>query len=182
MRTSLSTLALVALAAAFRRRPPTTTRSRKGASLPSITDGGVTFTNLDNGFGGTQNFVIDQADGDLTGIPGFTPLMTLGFGGWSPGPHVGFSRIISCDITTGQTADTGSIEVFELGSYAGNTITLEAYSGASPRRQPAGSDPDQRGIHYYALSISGVTFRSDAPVGGGPSDSGAFFAVVDHVA
>ena len=100
MKTSTITfaLALVALASHASAQTADYDTLSEGTFAPTITDGGVTFANLDNGFGGTQNFVLEQADGDLTGIPGFTSPMTLGFGGWSPGPHVGFSRIISCDI------------------------------------------------------------------------------------
>jgi hypothetical protein len=174
-------LALVALAAHASAQTADYDTLSEGTFAPSITDGGVTFTNLDNGFGGTQNFVMEQADGDLTGMPGFTTPMTLGFGGWSPGPHVGFSRIISCDITTGLTADTGSIEIFELGSYAGNTITLEAYSGASLVGSQTVPIQTSGSIHHYSLSITGVTFDRMHLLGGGASDSGAFFAVVDHV-
>jgi hypothetical protein len=153
----------------------------EGTFATSIVDGGITFANMNNGLGGTQNFTIDEADGDLTGMPGFTSPMTMGFGGWSPGPHVGFGRIISFDFTTGQTADTGSIEIFELGSYVGNTITLEAYSGSTVVASQ--SVPIQSGfsIHHYSLSVSGATFDRLHVVGSGPSDSGAFFAVVDHV-
>ncbi|HEV8114341.1 MAG TPA: hypothetical protein VGR31_16335 [Planctomycetota bacterium] len=154
---------------------------QEGNYAPTITDGGVTFTNLDNGFGGAQNFCPEQADGNLTGIPGFTSPMTLGFGGWSPGPGVGFSRIISCDITTGATANTGSVEVFEFGSYAGNTITLEAYMGATLVGSQGVTIPSGFSIHHYPLSISGVSFDRLHLVGGGPQDSGAFFAVIDHV-
>jgi hypothetical protein len=153
----------------------------EGTFATTMTDGGITFSNMNNGLGGTQNFTIDEADGDLTGMPGFTTPMTMGFGGWSPGPHVGFGRIISFDFSTSQTADTASIEIFELGSYAGNSITLEARSGSTV----VGSQtvPIQSGfsIHHYSLSVSGVTFDHLHVVGSGPSDSGAFFAAVDHV-
>ncbi len=183
MKTSIATsvLALAALAAPASAQLADFDTLSEGTFAPTITDGGVTFSNLDNGFGGAQNFCPEQADGDLTGIPGFTPLMTLGFGGWSPGPHVGFSRIISCDITTGLIADNGSVEVFEFGSYAGNTITLEAYSGVTLVGSQAVTIPSGFSIHHYALSISGVAFDRLHLVGGGPMDNGAFFAVIDHV-
>jgi hypothetical protein len=176
-----SALLLAALAPAASAQTADFDTYSEGTFATTMSDGGITFSNMNNGLGGTQNFTIDEADGDLTGMPGFTTPMTMGFGGWSPGPHVGFGRIISFDFGTGQTADTGSIEIFELGSYAGNSITLEALSGNTV----VGSQtvPIQSGfsIHHYSLSVTGTSFDHLHVFGSGPSDSGAFFAVVDHV-
>jgi hypothetical protein len=179
--TAIPFISLAALAAPAAAQTADFDTQSEGTFATTIVDGGVTFSNLDNGLGGTMNFTMEQADADLTGMPGFTTPMTLGFGGWSPGPHCAFGRIISCDITTGLTANTGSVEVFELGSYVGNSISLLAYSGASL----VGSQtvPIQSGfsIHHYTLSVSGVSFDRLHVLGSGASDSGAFFAVFDHV-
>jgi hypothetical protein len=153
----------------------------EGSPSTVIVDGGITFSNMNNGLGGTPNFVIEQADGTLTGMPGFTTPMTLGFGGYSPGPGAAFSRIISFDITPSQGASAASLQMFEFGSYAGNTITLQALAGATVVASQTITIPSGFAIHHYAFSVSGASFDHLHVLGAGPQDNGAFFALVDHV-
>jgi hypothetical protein len=153
----------------------------EGNYAPILADGGITFSNLVNGFGGAQNFCPEQADGTLTGTAGFTSPMTLGFGGWSPGNGAAFARCISFEMTTGQVVGSGGLEVYEFGSYAGNTITLEALSGATVVASQSITIPTGFAIHHYPFAVGGVSFDRMRLVGAGPQDSGAFFAVIDHV-
>jgi hypothetical protein len=153
----------------------------EGSPATTIVDGGISFTNMNNGLGGTPNFVIEQADATLTGIPGFTTPMTLGFGGYSPGPGAAFSRIISFDITPPSSASSGALEMFEFGSYAGNTITLQALSGATVVASQTITIPSGFAIHHYSFSVSAASFDHLHVLGAGPQDNGAFFALVDHV-
>ena len=146
---------------------------------PVIVDGGITFSNYTNGIGGTS-FVLEQADGTLAGQPGFTSPMTLGFGGWSPGPAAAFSRVVSFEFSSGAAATSASIELWELGSMAGNTVTLEAISGTGVVATDSVTLPGGFTIHHYTLSVSGPTFDHLRVVGAG-GDGGAFFAVADHV-
>ena len=70
-----------------------------------IVDGGLTFSNMVNGLGGTPNFTIEQADATLVGQPGATSPMTPSFGGYCPGPDAVFARCISFEITPAETMD-----------------------------------------------------------------------------
>src|SRR5262249_25486702 len=73
----------------------------EGGFGTTVVDGGITFSNLQNGLGGSPSFVYEQADGTLTGMAGFTSPMTLGFSGYSPGPGAAFTRVISFDMSAG---------------------------------------------------------------------------------
>jgi hypothetical protein len=151
----------------------------EGTFAPTIVDGGITFSDFDNGIGGT-NFVLEQADATLTGQPGFTAPMTLGFGGWSPGPSAAFSRVVSFEFTSGSAATSAALELWELGSTGGNTVTLEALAGTSVVATDSVVLPGGFSIHHFTLSVSGPTFDRLRVAGAG-ADGGAFFAVVDHV-
>jgi hypothetical protein len=92
-----------------------------------ITDGGITFFDLDNGQPGLDNvFIIEQADASLSGSE-FSAPNGLTATGFTPGADVGYGAIKELSMTTGGDADSASIDVFLTGEllYA-NTITLEA--------------------------------------------------------
>ena len=180
-RTSLSCVSAILVCASASAQTADFDTFPEGSPATVIVDNGITFSNMNNGLGGTPNFVIEEADGTLAGFPGFTTPNTLGFGGYSPGPGAAFGRIISFDITPGQTSSSASLELYELGSYGGNTVTLQAISGASVVASQTITFPGGFQIQHYTLSVSGASFDHLHVVGGGPTDSGAFFADVDHV-
>jgi hypothetical protein len=153
----------------------------EGSPSVTVVDGGITFTNMYNGLGGTPNFVFEQADGTLSGMPGFTTPMTLSFGGYVVGPMTGFSRIISFDIATGGLASSGSVEVFEYFSYPANSITLQALLGTTVVASQTVPIAGGISVNHYSLSVSAPAFDRMHVLGSGPTDSGAFFANVDHV-
>jgi hypothetical protein len=148
----------------------------------SFNESGITFSNLDNTLQpiGTASFICEEADGTLTGMQGFSTPNCLGSVGWSPGPGASFGRTKSYEMSTGQTANHATLELFLGGSYAGNTVTLEAYMGAllvgSNGITVSGGFPE-----HHQLAISGVSFDRLRLVGGGPTDSGVFFGLVDNV-
>lgn len=154
----------------------------EGNFATTIADGGLTFSNLDNGLGGTQNFCPERADGTLTGMAGFTSPMVLGFTGYAPGAGAAFSRVVSFEISNGSTATQGRLEMYEFGSHAGNTITLEALSGTTVVSSHQITIPSGFAIHHYSFSVGLASpFDKLRVVGAGPTDGGAFFAVIDHV-
>ena len=148
----------------------------------SFNEAGITFSNLDNTLQpiGTAFFICERADGTLTGQTGFSTPNCLGSVGWSPGPGASFGRTKSYEMSTGATANHATLELFLGGSYAGNTVTLEAYMGAllvgSNGITVSGGFPE-----HHQLAISGVDFDRLRLVGGGPTDSGVFFGLVDDV-
>lgn len=99
----------------------------EGAVGSEITDGGITFYDLDNGQPGLDPvFIIEQADGTLSG-PDFSGPNGLTATGMTPGAEVGFGAIKEMFMTAGEDADSASIQVFTTGTLLyGNTITLYA--------------------------------------------------------
>ncbi|MCC7291115.1 MAG: hypothetical protein IT449_03520 [Phycisphaerales bacterium] len=152
----------------------------EGALDTSFTSGGVTFFDLDDRAGGTGIFTIEQADGTLSG-PGFSPPNALGFGGWVPGPDAAFSQCGSFKFTTGSVQDYASVEVFEWMSYAGNTISLEAYRNGVMVNSMTVDIPGNFQINHWSLTVSGVAFDTLRVNGAGPTDRGVFFGLVDNV-
>jgi hypothetical protein len=154
----------------------------EGGLSQSYTEGGITFFNLDKNLGSAPDpFAIENATQDLTGMPGFSAPNCLGFGGWSPGPGTGFSRVLSFDMTTGQVQNEAHLDLWDGGSYGGNTISLQARMGATIVATDTQTVPNGGFIHHYHFSVSGVSFDTLRIQGGGPSDNGVFFGVVDGV-
>ena len=153
----------------------------EGVIAPTFTDGGITFSNLDNDLGGgPSSFIAEQADGDLTGMPGFTSPMCLGSTGYSPGPGASFGRMLSFEMSTGQLATEGRLELFEFPSYPGNTISLQALIGGNVVNAHT-ITVQGFGMQHHTLTVAGVQFDTLRLQGGGPSDNGVFFALVDSV-
>lgn len=152
----------------------------EGIASPTLADGGLVFQNLSNGLGGLQLFVIEQADATLGGFPEFTPQMTLGFSACSPGPNAQFSRVISFELVGWTSAVQARVELFSL-SHPGNTITLQALSGAVVVASHTVTVPAAPSLVHHSLFVAAPAFDRLRVVGGGQTDAGAFFAVVDHV-
>jgi hypothetical protein len=154
----------------------------EGAIGTSFTESGITFMNLDNTLQpiGTALFICEEADGTLTGYPGFSTPNCLGSVGWSPGPGASFGRTKSYEIWPAQSENHASLELFLGGSYAGNTVTLEAYLGtqlvAGDTIIVSGGFPE-----HHRLEVTGVSFDHLRLIGNGAQDSGVFFGLVDDV-
>lgn len=146
----------------------------------SFTDGGITFFGFDDRAGGTGHFTAERADGTLSGA-GFSAPNALGFGGWSPGQFAAFGQCGSFSFTTGVVQSFASVEVFEFFSYGGNTIALEAYLGGALVNSTSITLPGNLQINHFSLSVSGAAFDTLRVTGGGPTDRGVFFGLVDNV-
>src|SRR5690606_14397214 len=155
----------------------------EGSPNTVIVDGGITFSDLDQRLPGSpppQNFVIERAEGTLSGLPGFTPNNTLGFGGYSPGDQAAFSRMGEFKMTPSEVSNHASLYFFGLvfGSDP-NLVTLEAYrNGELVATDQTGF---QSGLNSYQLTIDGVEFDELWLVGSGPDNEGTVFIVVDTV-
>jgi hypothetical protein len=153
----------------------------EGVISQTFTEGGITFSNLDNNLGGGPSaFICEQADGTLAGMPGFSTPNCLGSVGYSPGPGAAFGRTLSFDMSTGQIATEGRLELFLSPAYPGNTISLQGLlNGFVVNSQTI----VQQGfaLQHYTLSISGIPFDTMRLQGGGASDNGVFFALSDDV-
>ncbi len=184
MRTPLLVAALVLSAASAGAQTLTANFEiqSEGWFAQTYTEGSLTFQNLDQAFpgGSNYNFAIERADGTLAGQPGFTPVNTLGFGGYSPGTGAAFSRCKSFDIVWGgATASEAQIELYEFGNSAGNTVTLQALAGGVVVATDAFTFGGGFSLQHHTLHVLNSSFDSLHVVGGGASDNGVFFALVD---
>lgn len=153
----------------------------EGALDISFSSGGITFFDLDDrAGGGPVTFAIEQADGTLSGS-GFSPPNALGFGGWAPGPYAAFGQCGSFQFSTGAVQNFASVDVFEWMSYAGNTISLEAYLDGAMVDSTTIVLPGNGLINHWNLSVSGTPFDTLRVNGAGPTDRGVFFGLVDNV-
>ncbi|MDQ2986484.1 MAG: PEP-CTERM sorting domain-containing protein [Armatimonadota bacterium] len=155
----------------------------EGQTFMSLTNGGITFHDYDARFPGSpppNTFCIEDATGDLAGMPGYSAPNTLGFFGYSPGPGVGYSRVGEIWFDAATPGTDVSLELF-VTAEAGNIVTMEAYSGGSV----VGSDVVDLGfqgfMEHFTMSIDSVVFDTVRLVGSGPQNDGTFFAVVDNV-
>jgi hypothetical protein len=155
----------------------------EGVIATTYTEGGITFSNLENDIGGpigTNSFICEQADADLTGQPGFSAPNCLGGAtGYSPGPGAAYSRVKSYEMSTGQINTLGRLELWD-GGIAGNTVSLEAYLGGTLVNSHTIVTTFAFGAHY-TLQVTGVPFDMLRLQGGGPQENGCMFVLVDNV-
>ncbi|MCL4219789.1 MAG: hypothetical protein KJZ65_00325 [Phycisphaerales bacterium] len=153
----------------------------EGVLGTTFTDGGITFSDLDDRAGGFPvPFTCERADGTMPG-PGFSPPNALGFGSWVPGPDAAFSQIGSFRFTTGTIQTSASIDVFEWGTPAGNFISLEAYRNGLLVRSTTVQTPGNWQINHWHLHVSGAAFDTLRINGTGPHSFGTFIGLVDNV-
>jgi hypothetical protein len=155
----------------------------EGVIATTFTEGGITFQNLENDIGGpigTNSFICEQADGDLSGQPGFSAPNCLGGAvGYSPGAGGAYTRVKSYEMTTGQINTLGRLELWD-GGIQGNTITLEAYLGGTLVNSQTIVTTFAFGAHY-TMQVSGVPFDLLRLQGGGTQQNGCMFILVDNV-
>ena len=154
----------------------------EGNHGPVLVADGITFSNLDDGLGGTPHFHVDQADLNLAGQPGFTPTNALAFLPTAPGPQASFTRVLSFEMTIGQPANHASVYVYTLGAPVGNFVGLEALSASGATiASDSSSFTAGPGIKVHFLEVSAPAFDRVRLRGFGPTDGGAFLGLVDHV-
>ena len=156
---------------------------QEGGFFPTLVNGGITFHDYDARFPGVpppNQFCIEDASGDLTGMPGFSPNNTLGFFGYSPGTGTAFSRIGEIWFDAAVPGIEASLELF-VTTEPGNIVTLEAYSGGSVVASDVVDLSFTPFMEHFTMSVTGATFDTLRLVGEGPQNDGTFFAVVDNV-
>ena len=101
----------------------------EGVSSRSVTEDGITLTNLWNALDPPPGVMsVEQADGSLTGMPGFSAPNVLGFGGYAPGNGAAFGRFASLEITGPPGHNAARVEVFDFFN-SGVTLRLEGWAG-----------------------------------------------------
>ncbi len=152
----------------------------EGNAGSTITDGGITFFDLDRRLAGPPqtNFTIEATDTTLFG-PTFSPPNYLTTGGYVGGPSFSFGRFGSARITFGSVRGyNASVDIF---SFLGdpNTLTLQALLGGTP----VGSSSvtfSGSGVGSRTLTINRVAFDELRLVASGPQDSGVVFIGIDN--
>jgi hypothetical protein len=183
MNRALTAFAVVAAASLAHADIANFDSFKEGFNAQSITDGNITFTNLDRRIDGDPipgSLAIEDASQDLTGMIGYTPNNTLGFGGYSPGPGTGFSRFGEIDIIPASPGNTASLHLYEFGSSGGLTITLEALRGGKVVNSVELPGLGGFGLHHYSFSLSGPKFDT-LHLSVGPTNADVIFAVMDTV-
>lgn len=160
----------------------------EGFSETTITDGGVTFFDLDQRSPALlpYTFSIEGTTEDYLGSF-FSSPNYLAFGGFAVGADASFGPFGSARITTGEVAESASLEVFSpLFSPSTNILTLEAFlngnlvasnSVALADFEIIGTDTLLR----QTFTVSGVTFDELRLVASGPEDDGVAFIGIDNV-
>jgi hypothetical protein len=156
----------------------------EGHMATELVDNGIRFFDLDRRLGDPEYFfTIDRADGsELNQFPDyFSPPNVLGLGGWVPGPDVGYARCGEFKFSTGELATEARAEVFTLGNYVGNTVTMEAWLGGEVVATDSFIFTTTWVLEHHTLEIVGVEFDFIRIVGHGQEIQGCFFAVLDNV-
>lgn len=162
----------------------------EGFSGTTITDGGITFFDLDERLSPKQlayTFSIESTTASQLGSSFSAPnyLTTEGF---VPGPYVSFGRFGSARITTGKVEQAASLEVFSQQPFfpSNNILTLEASLDGNlvASNSAALADFDVVGtssLLHETLAVSGVAFDELRLVASGPDDDGVAFIGIDNV-
>ena len=157
---------------------------QEGIPLQVLSDGGLTFSTLDNRVGDFNppgRFTADWADGYL--LPPFSSPNVLAPGGYSSGGRIGFPRFGSAWIDFDGTALAASLDVFTPppdGTHSQNILSLEAWQG--PVLVTSSSVSFTDGLRYHRLNlVSPAPFDRLRLNASGPVDHGVLFAVFDNV-
>jgi hypothetical protein len=154
----------------------------EGDSFSTLTDGGITFSGLDQRLDG-GSFIIEAAGGPEVALLGslFSPPNYLTFGGYSPGPGFGFGRFGSARVTFGPLPAThASMSVF--GGDAPNFLTLVALrSGTQVGSSTIDFSELTEPLSVQTLSISNVVFDELRLVASGPAFEGIVTIGLDNV-
>ena len=148
----------------------------------TIVDGGITFTNLDVGFGTAPNdYICEDGAAGLTQFAGFTAPNALGFSALVPGPQVAYSSVLSFELSTGQIEDHVSMDFYVAGGSGANAVVFEAWMGTTFVGSTSFALPSTIFFQKVSTSWSGVAFDRLVVRGSGPTGPDRFLALVDNV-
>ncbi|NJO75278.1 MAG: PEP-CTERM sorting domain-containing protein [Leptolyngbyaceae cyanobacterium RM1_406_9] len=159
----------------------------EGTAGTTLTDGGITFFDLDQRLADTiPSFSIESAAPELFDSS-FSAPNYLSFGSFAEGEEFGFGRFGSTRIAAGTPGTAASLDLFSLlFSPSSNALTLEALLGetvvastsvALSAFEPIGED----GLVRQTVAIADVTFDQLRLIASGPDDDGVVFIGLDNV-
>ncbi len=179
---SFTILSVLALCATVRAGTANFDSFAEGYAAPTLTDGGITFDNLDLRLSGsTYNFIVEDASNTFAGLPGFSPANILGFAGYSPGPDAGFGRFYSMDFSTGASASSASLSVFSFASEAGSSLVLQGILGGSVVASNSIVLPTTFVLSSQTLSLGPGVYDSFRLVADSSTNEGTVFVSLDNV-
>ena len=101
----------------------------EGTVARSIQENGITISDFWNGIDPPPGVLTyEQADGTLAGMAGFSPLNTLGFGGYAPGDGAAFGSFVSIDLRGPAGSNAARVEVFDFFNQ-NISMRMEAWRG-----------------------------------------------------
>lgn len=153
----------------------------EGDSFFSFTDGGITFSNLDERLPGPTpgHFSIESTTNSLLG-PTFSPPNYLTTEGFTPGPGASFGRFGSTLITPNISGTAASLDIFGFGG-SPNTLTLEALLNGSIVASDSISFGSVHTVMSWNLTVSNTLFDRLNLVATGPKDDGVVFIGIDNL-
>ena len=154
----------------------------EGSEGSSFSDGGITFSDIDERIPDTPGGTFDIEATTAT-LPGFSAPNYLTFEGYVPGLNngYGFGRFGSADIGFSGTATSASMDIFGFGKSSTNTLTLEALlAGTVVDTDTVTFQGSLSTVLYRPLAVSG-TFDSLQLVSAGTYELGTSFFGMDNV-
>lgn len=161
----------------------------EGFSGTTITDGGITFFDLNVDLASSQNaqlFYVDSTTEDYLGSS-FSAPNYLTAGGFASGTDVSFGSFSSARITTGKVEQAASLELFtQLFSPTSNILILEALLDGQLMASTSAELADFEAVgnadlFSKTLAISGVAFDELRLRSAGSDDEGVAFIGIDNV-
>jgi len=125
----------------------------EGTVAQSIQENGITISNFWNGIDpppGTLTY--EQADGTLAGMAGFSPLNTLGFGGYVPGDSAAFGSFVSIELRGPAGSNAARVEVFDFGNQ-NVSMRMEAWRGGQIVATDSALFNSFVGVSHHTLQV-----------------------------
>ncbi len=152
----------------------------EGDTSVTFTDGGITFSDLDERIGTVpDSFSIESTDSSLFG-PSFSPPNYLTTEGFAPGSGFSFGRFGSARITPQIEGTVASLDIFSF-SGSPNILTVEALLNGTLVASDFITFDFGSGVLSQALTISSVQFDELKLVASGSQDDGVIFIGIDNV-
>ncbi len=153
----------------------------EGDVFRSYTEDGVTVSDMTNLVDPPPGVMVsERADGNLAGMPGFTPNVVLGFGGYVPGTGVAFGQFGGLTVRGTGPNNHGRVEIFHLGN-GGNTLRLEAIRLGAVVATDSVDLNSWGGVTHDMLEVSGVRFDRLRLVSGVPGTPAPCWVSLDTI-
>lgn len=169
----LHLLTALAATASFDNQP-------EGTVARSVQENGITISNFWNGIDPPPGVLTyEQADGTLAGMAGFSPLNTLGFGGYVPGDGAAFGSFVSIELRGPAGSNAARVEVFDFFNQ-NISMRMEAWRGGQVVATDSVALNSYGGVAHSTLQVraAGIDYVSLVC---GPGAGSPCFVDLDNV-